>query len=95
MTPAMFDVVEGLQPLADDKSCTMAQLALAWCLRQPGVTAPIIGPRTMSQLEDNLGALQVTVNDQDCETIDRLNGPGQAASPFYQADFGPHQFPVE
>ncbi len=95
VTPAMFDGVEGLQPLADDKSCTMAQLALAWCLRQPGVTAPIIGPRTMSQLEDNLGALQVTVNDQDCETIDRLNGPGQAASPFYQADFGPHQFPVE
>ncbi len=94
ITSAMFDVVEGLQPLAEKKGCTMAQLALAWCVQQPGVTSPIIGPRNIEQLEDNLGALQVQIEQEDREEIDRLNGPGRMASPFYEADFGPHQFPV-
>lgn len=93
ITSAMFDVVEGLHPLAEKKGCTLAQLALAWCMRQPGVTSPIIGPRTMEQLEDNLGALQVQIDEEDREAVDRLNGPGSMVSPFYQADFGPHKFP--
>ncbi len=44
---ALYDVVEALDPLVKRRGCTMAQLALAWVLRQPGVTSPIIGPRTM------------------------------------------------
>ena len=50
----IYDVVEGLRPLAETKGCTLAQFTLAWCLQQPGITSPIIGPRTMEQLEDNL-----------------------------------------
>ncbi|MDQ1710384.1 MAG: hypothetical protein QOG49_1769, partial [Frankiaceae bacterium] len=41
-----------------------AQVALRWLLEQPGVTAPIIGARTMAQLEDNLGAAQVSLDDK-------------------------------
>ena len=52
----IYDVVEGLQPIADAKGCTLSQLALAWVQQQPGVTSPIIGPRTMEQFEDNMGA---------------------------------------
>lgn len=87
-----YDVVEGLDPMVQEKECTMAQLALAWCLQQPGVTSPIIGPRTMAQLEDNLGALEVTITDDDRAQIDELSPPGRMITPFYEADFGPHQY---
>ncbi|MCX6046393.1 MAG: aldo/keto reductase [Chloroflexi bacterium] len=92
MVADVFDVIEGLQPLAAAKNCTLSQLALAWCVQQPGITSPIIGPRTMEQLEDNLGALPVTITDADRAAIDQLVPPGRMVSPFYEADFGPHQY---
>lgn len=92
MVEAIFDVLDGLKPIADAKNCTLSQLALAWCASQPGVTSPIIGPRTMEQLEDNLGALSITLGAEDQAAIDRLVPPGRMVSPFYEADFGPHQY---
>lgn len=92
MTNDLYDVVEGLQPLAQAKGCTLSQLALAWCIQQPGITSPIIGPRTMEQLEDNLGALTITISAEDRAAIDALVPPGRMVSPFYEADFGPHQY---
>lgn len=92
MTNDLYDVVEGLQPLAQAKGCTLSQLALAWCIQQPGITSPIIGPRTMAQLEDNLGALPLTITAADRAAIDALVPPGRMVSPFYEADFGPHQY---
>ena len=86
----IYDVVEGLRPLAETKGCTLAQFTLAWCLQQPGITSPIIGPRTMEQLEDNLGALGVMISDEDRQQIDALAPPGRMVSQFYEADFGPH-----
>ncbi|MBF6328463.1 aldo/keto reductase [Nocardia transvalensis] len=53
---AIADVVKDI---ATDMGRTPAQVALAWTLQNPGVTAPIIGARTPAQLEDNLGALDV------------------------------------
>jgi len=90
----VFDVTGGLQPLAAEKGVTLSQLALAWSIHQPGVTSPIIGPRTMEQLEDNLGALEVTLTDDDHARIDALIPPGRMVSPFYEADFGPHPYRV-
>ncbi|MEM7532101.1 MAG: aldo/keto reductase [Chloroflexota bacterium] len=87
---AIYDVVEGLQPIAEAKGCTMAQLALAWCMHGPGITSAIIGPRTMAQLEDNLGALDVEITDEDRATIDELVPPGRMIAPFYEAEFGPN-----
>ncbi|CAN5637223.1 aldo/keto reductase [soil metagenome] len=92
MVADVFDVIEGLQPLADAKNCTLSQLALAWCVQQAGITSPIIGPRTMEQLEDNLAALPVVITDADRAAIDQLVPPGRMVSPFYEADFGPHQY---
>ncbi len=90
MQERVYDVTEALQPLADAKGVPMAQLALAWVLHQPGVTSPIIGPRTMEQLEDNLKALDVTVTAEDRARIDQIVPPGTHVSPFYEANFGPH-----
>jgi aryl-alcohol dehydrogenase-like predicted oxidoreductase len=87
-----FDVVEELAPLAKKKGVTMAQFALAWVMQQPGVTSPIIGPRTMEQLEDNLGALDVEISADDRAAVDAVVPPGRMVAPFYEADFGPHKF---
>ena len=92
MTEQLYDVVDGVRPLAEDKGCTVAQFALAWCMNQPGITSPIIGPRTMEQLDDNLGALDVEITDEDRAMVDELVPPGRMVSPFYEADFGPHQY---
>jgi aryl-alcohol dehydrogenase-like predicted oxidoreductase len=88
----VYDVVAELDALAQSKDCTMVQLALAWVTQRPGVTSPIIGPRTMDQLEEYLGAGSVTLDAADRERIDALVPPGEMASPFYQADFGPHPY---
>ncbi len=92
LTESAFDVIEGLKPIVSAKGCTMSQFALAWCVQQPGVTSPIIGPRTLEQLDDNLKALEVTVSDEDRTNIDDLIAPGQMVSPFYEAAFGPHPY---
>jgi aryl-alcohol dehydrogenase-like predicted oxidoreductase len=91
-TEGAFDVIEGLETLVADKGCTMSQFALAWCVQQPGVTSPIIGPRTMAQLEDNLKALEVSVTEEDKAKVDDLIAPGAVVSPFYEANFGPHPY---
>jgi len=90
----IFDALEGLEPLAKARGITMSQLALAWVMQQPGVTSPIIGPRTMEQLEDNLKAFDVTITAEDREIIDGLVPPGTHVSPYYEADFGPHPYRV-
>ena len=58
-------------------------------MAQPGVTSPIIGPRTMAQLEDNLPAADIELTEEDARAIDALIPPGRMAAPFYEADFGP------
>ena len=78
--------------MAGEKECTPGQLALAWCARQPGITSPIVGVRTMEQLEQILGAVEVEITDQDRARIDQVSLPGRVIAPYYQADFGPHSF---
>lgn len=84
-----FDVIEPLAELAAEKEITLSQLALAWVLQQPGVTSPIIGPRTLDQLEDNLLALEVAFTADELARIDEISPPGSHAAPFYEAEFGP------
>ena len=94
LTEGVYDVVEGLEPIAAEKGCTLSQLALAWCEQQPGVTSPIIGPRTLEQIEDNLGASEVTITDEDRERIDAVIAPGRTVSPYYEAGWRPHEYRI-
>jgi len=87
---AMFSAVEKLLPIAQEKQRSLSQLSLAWCMSQTGVTSPIIGPRTMEQLEDNLGALDLTLTPDDLKKIDNITPPCSMIAPHYEADFGPH-----
>jgi aryl-alcohol dehydrogenase-like predicted oxidoreductase len=98
LTDRVFDVIEAVEALSAEKRCTPGQLALAWVLHQPGVTSPIIGPRTVSQLEDNLKALQVELTSDDLKRLDAAAPPGRETVPFYGYDgmawvpWGPHRY---
>ncbi|MFI5560124.1 aldo/keto reductase [Amycolatopsis japonica] len=63
LTERNFAIVDVVKEVAAELGHTPAQIGLAWTLRNPGVTAPIIGARTTEQLEDNLGALEVEFTD--------------------------------
>ncbi len=61
-----------------------ADVALAWLLQQPAVTAPIIGPRTLDQLNDSLRALEITLSDEALARLDAIwPGPGGPAPEAY------------
>jgi aryl-alcohol dehydrogenase-like predicted oxidoreductase len=90
-----YNVLDTIAALAEEKNVSIAQVALAWVARQPGVTSPIIGPRTMAHLEDNLGAVAVTFSEDDYARIDAVAPPEQAIVPYYHGrmiDFKPPQF---
>jgi aryl-alcohol dehydrogenase-like predicted oxidoreductase len=91
-TPAAFDVVELLEEIAQDMGKTVSQVALAWCNTQPGITSPIIGPRTMQQFEDNLGAVGVQLSEEHLKRIDALAPPGDKVVTYYDADYGPAKY---
>ncbi len=67
-----LEAVEALIPLSQELNCTLSQLALAWNVAQPGITAPIIGPRTMEHFSDNLGALDIPMDAGILERIDQV-----------------------
>lgn len=92
MNDRIWDVIEGLEEIASGKAVSLSQLSLAWCMQQPGVTSPIIGPRTMEQFEDNLKAAEVTLTEDDRKAIDRVIRPGTNVSPYYEADWGVSQY---
>jgi aryl-alcohol dehydrogenase-like predicted oxidoreductase len=69
--------------LARERDMTAAQLALLWCKDQPGVTSPIIGPRTLKHLEDALPVMDMALTDEDRAVFDEIVPPGSAVSDFH------------
>jgi len=65
-----FRVVDRVVEIARARGVTPAQVALAWILCQPGVTAPIIGVTKIEQLDDAVAALDVTLNDEECRRLE-------------------------
>ncbi len=58
-------------------------VGLAWLVQRPGVTAPIIGPRTLEQLDQNVRALEVTLDDETLARIDEMFPPFKTAPEDY------------
>jgi aryl-alcohol dehydrogenase-like predicted oxidoreductase len=65
---------------------TAPQLALLWLKDQSGVTAPIIGPRTLAHLEDALAILDRKLDDADRPLFDALVHPGTAVADFFNSN---------
>ncbi|MGN6599067.1 MAG: aldo/keto reductase [Actinomycetes bacterium] len=72
--------IEAYEQLCDELGEQPADVALAWLLAQPAVTAPIIGPRTMEQLDGSLRALEITLSDETLARLDELF-PGHKTAP--------------
>ncbi|MHC5259491.1 aldo/keto reductase [Streptomyces sp. UC4497] len=73
LTERNLAIADAVREVAADLGRTPAQIALAWTLRNPGVTAPIIGARTPEQLKDNLGALEVDLTDAHLSRLDEAS----------------------
>jgi aryl-alcohol dehydrogenase-like predicted oxidoreductase len=71
-----LELVPRLEAVAEQAGLTLPHLALGFTLAHPAVTAPIIGPRTMEQLEGLLGAADVRLDDDTLDAIDRIVPPG-------------------
>ncbi len=69
--------------LARERGMTASQLALLWLKEQPGVTSPIIGPRTLAHLEDALAILEKKLDEADRPRFDALVHPGGAVADFF------------
>lgn len=75
MNDRVLSAVQKLEPVARDAGLSMAQLAIAWVLRQPNVAGAIIGASKPSQVSDNAGASGVKLSDDVLRRIDDIIGP--------------------
>jgi aryl-alcohol dehydrogenase-like predicted oxidoreductase len=68
-----YNVIDAMRPIAEANGISVAQVALAWLLHQKAVTSVIIGAKRMDQLEDNLGAVGVTLSADDLAALDAVS----------------------
>ncbi|HEX3607907.1 MAG TPA: aldo/keto reductase [Candidatus Dormibacteraeota bacterium] len=90
-----LEAAERLGQLADDAGISLIELAIAFVLRHPAVTAAIIGPRTMEHLESQLPAAEVVLSDDLLDRIDQINPPGITINPTDNGWTSPALDPVE
>ncbi|MBI5649446.1 MAG: aldo/keto reductase [Chloroflexi bacterium] len=70
-----FQIVDRVSELANKRGVSNAQIALAWILHQPGITAPIIGASKPHHLDDALAALAIKLSDEECKSLEELYVP--------------------
>jgi aryl-alcohol dehydrogenase-like predicted oxidoreductase len=71
----------------------VAQVAHAWLLAQPAVTSVTVGARTVEQLTDNLGAVDLTLTDEDLSQLDHISRPSVQYPYWVQKTMAPFRFP--
>lgn len=86
ISPAALEVAQKLAVHVQERDLTSSQFALLWCKDQPGITAPIIGPRTLDQLQDQLPVLELTLSDEDRAFCDTLVHPGNVVADFHNSN---------
>jgi aryl-alcohol dehydrogenase-like predicted oxidoreductase len=78
---AKLDAAEALAQLAEESGISLIHMALAFVIRHPAVTAAIIGPRTLEQLESQVGAADVELEAGLLDRIDEIVAPGLTINP--------------
>ena len=76
-----LDAADALAKVAEDAGLSLIHLAIAFVLRHPAITSAIIGPRTMEQLDSQLGAVSVALDDAVLDRIDAIVAPGTNFNP--------------
>jgi aryl-alcohol dehydrogenase-like predicted oxidoreductase len=87
----VFDVQEVVLALAKEKGVSGYALALAWCMSRPGVTSPIVGPRSLEQLADSLTAGSIMLREEDHTRLDAV-APPESVTVSYLSYKGSHKF---
>ena len=83
VTAKGIEVGKKFVKLAKETGMTPSQLGILWCKDQPGVTAPLIGPESVKQVEDLLPVMEMTLDDSLREACDNLVPPGSAVANFH------------
>jgi len=73
LTARTLAIADKAKEIGGEIGASASQVSLHWLLRQPGVTAPIIGARTVAQLENSLGALDITLSDEQVNRLDEVS----------------------
>jgi aryl-alcohol dehydrogenase-like predicted oxidoreductase len=68
-----FACIDAMRPMAEARAVSVARIAIAWLLHRPAVMSVIIGARNVSQLDDNLGATEVTLSSLELDTLNRVS----------------------
>ncbi|MBJ7600527.1 MAG: aldo/keto reductase [Candidatus Nephthysia bennettiae] len=76
-----LEAADALARLAEEAGMSLVELAIAFVIRHPAVTAAIIGPRTMDQLESQMGAAEISLDDELLDRIDEIVPPGTNVDP--------------
>jgi len=89
-----LDAVEELAQLAEQTGLTLIQLAIAFAASHPAITSPLIGPRTMEQLETQLAAADVVLSADVLDRIDEIVPPGITINPADSSFTNPALEPI-
>ncbi len=68
-----YNTIDALKDMAAQKDVSVAQLAIAWLLHQPGVTSVLLGTKRREQLDDNLGAVNVSFSEDELKRLDEVS----------------------
>ena len=86
VTDKGVEVAQRLDVIAKERGLSSAQMALLWVKDQPGVTSPIIGPRTLEQLNSFLPVMEMKLEAEDQKIFDELVHPGNAVADFHNSN---------
>lgn len=75
VTDSDLDIIKTVREIAQKRSVAPAQVALAWLLRNPAVTAPIIGATNVSHLDDAVAAVHLTLDDDEVKALEQPYRP--------------------
>ncbi len=78
----VLDAVQRLKPLAQSAGCSLAQLSLAWCLRQPAVTSVIVGATKPEHVDDNVAAGDLNIDGSVFDEMNRVLEPVLPYEPY-------------
>ncbi|KAF9324166.1 hypothetical protein BG006_000812 [Podila minutissima] len=73
--PRKWRILDEIKAITGECDKTSAQVALNWMLQKPGISSPLLGVRTLEQLEDNLGALEFTLSGEQMARLDLVSNP--------------------
>lgn len=81
-TERTWQILDAVQEVAEGRGASMAQVALNWLVCQPTVSSVILGTRTVEQLEDNLGAEEFRLTDDELRRLDQVSAPRLPDNPY-------------